>query len=176
MFAKSARLISIFLIVALQCWAASGQAQGGELHNKSTNKPAPLLSPLLLSAAKQAYKARHETYPSILPAAYVRQPASNGEEQKPGELPPTRVDPQLVGKKVLVHCRDARLYKGKLLELDADFIRVQIATGIEHLSLTDIALVERQPGLSKAWVAVAIASAAIVVGWVVVIAQAGETQ
>ena len=84
------------------------------------------LSPALLQAAQEACRQQQQEEPKILPLA--------------------KVDPKLVGKKVVVHCRDGRIYKGKLLDLERDSLRLRVGKRTQQLSLSEVAtVVEAQP-------------------------------
>ncbi|MFQ5664268.1 MAG: hypothetical protein ACE5HL_10595 [Terriglobia bacterium] len=65
----------------------------------------------------------------------------------------------MVNKKVVVYLRDGRVYKGKLVELTDDFLRLKMRKRTEKIALTEVGSVERKR--SRAWLGVAIAGLAI---------------
>ncbi len=80
-----------------------------------------------------------------------------------------RVDPKLVNKKVVVYLHDGRVYKGKLVELTEDFLRMRIDKRTEEVVLTEVARVERQPrNWKKAFIILAVAvGVAFVIGAII---------
>jgi len=72
---------------------------------------------------------------------------------------PAHVDQGLVKKKVVVYFRDGRVYKGKLVELTDDFLRLKVNGRTEKVELTEVAKVERAP--SRAALVVAITALAV---------------
>lgn len=115
---------------------------------------APLLA-LLLPIATLGQQAPFSPLP--VPAD-SSQEAAGSPAQEPAAKPelPARVDPGLVKKKVVVYFRDGRVYKGKLVELTDDFLRLKMNGRTERIALTEVARVDRQP---RNWLAVAIVAA-----------------
>jgi len=101
--------------------------------------------------------------------------AATSGSQEPAAKPctPGLVDPKLLKKDVVVHLHDGRAYRGKLVELTQESLRLRMLDRwdstqgkavyrTEEIALTDVAGVERQQGQrSRAWLAVAIAGLAI---------------
>ncbi len=85
------------------------------------------VSPKLLQMAMEAYQQQQE------------------EQSQPQILRPARVDPKLVGKKVVVRTRDGRILAGKLLEVEPDFLLLRWGRRTEQLSLREVFSVEKQP-------------------------------
>jgi len=111
------------------------------------------VSPTLLQAAKRAYLESMDKEPGILPEGQVE---VGHQRQEPAEPALARGDAALIGKEVKVVCRDGRVYKGRLIELTPDSLRLQVAARIETFLLTDVATVTEQPGVNKALLATAI--------------------
>lgn len=80
------------------------------------------------------------------------------------EAPP-KVDPSLVNKKVVVHLRDGRVLKGKLVEITDDALHLKIDGRMEKVNLAQVAAVERQPSNRKK--ALIVIAAVVAVGFVV---------
>lgn len=71
--------------------------------------------------------------------------ASAQEQENEAErLSPLRVDPKLVGKKVVVYCRDGRAYQGKLLELTPTSLRLGIDNRVQELAYNEVGAVQRK--------------------------------
>jgi len=110
------------------------------------------VSPALLKAAQEAYQQQQREQPQILARV--------------------KVDPKLVGKKVIVYTRDGKVLKGKLVQLGSDSMRLRIPSEdrIEELPLNNIAWVERQPASSKPALTVLAVVATIAIIYVVGVA------
>ncbi len=63
----------------------------------------------------------------------------------PEPQPPVRVDPKLVNKKVVVRLRDGQVYKGKLLEIAKEALRLKVKGRLETLQRAEVSSVELQP-------------------------------
>jgi len=83
------------------------------------------VSPALLQAALEAYQ--------------------QGQQKKPEILPLAQVDPNLVGKKVVVYYHDGRQERGKLLQLTAEKIQLQTRAGAHEIPLAEVGSVQKQP-------------------------------
>ena len=91
-----------------------------------------------------------------------------------GEETRLKVDPGLMNKKVVVHLRDGRTVKGKLLEVADDWVRVKVDGRTEQIALKDVASVERAKS-SRKWLLIPIVvGALLVVGVIVGVAVTGE--
>lgn len=88
-----------------------------------------------------------------------REAASASSQVAPQAQRPVWVAPALVKKKVVVYLRDGRVYKGKLLALSDDFLRLKIGKRTEKIALTEVAGVERQR--SRVWLGIAVAGLAV---------------
>lgn len=108
---------------------------------------APLPEP-----AKSSQEATTEPSGTTETASASPQAAAEAER-------PAWVSPALVNKKVVVYLRDGRVYKGKLVELTDDFLRLKMRKRTEKIALTEVGSVERKR--SRAWLGVAIAGLAI---------------
>lgn len=83
------------------------------------------VSPEFLQIAIEAYQQRNPQHAEALLQA--------------------KVDPKLVGKKVVVRTRDGRILAGKLLEVEPDLLLLRLGRRTEQLSLREVFSVEKQP-------------------------------
>lgn len=104
----------------------------------------------------------------LLPSVTVAQAGPQGpppepaiSEQQAAADPeaPAQVDPALMNKKVVVHLRDGGVYKGKLIGLTQDSLRLKTDGRTDEIALAQVTMVERQR--SRAWLGVAIAGIAV---------------
>ncbi len=109
---------------------------------------------LVLLLASPAWA--QEVSPGLLKIAIE---AYQQQREQPELLPRAKVDPKLVGKKVKVHCRDGRIYEGKLVELTRELLRIDGNGRLETVSLGEVSSVSGQPGWGigrTGWIAIGV--------------------
>lgn len=108
-----------------------------------------------LYAADETQPQKEQSEPEI-------KPGGQGQD-RPRSL---AVDPQLLKKKVEVHTKGGRVYRGKLIEIAPSYIKVRTNGPTEQIDLEQIATIQRQKarvGLALGIVGVAIGAIALVV-------------
>ena len=88
--------------------------------------------------------------------AQQKQPevAPTSGQGRPG---PVQVDRELLNKKVIVHCRDGRVYKGRLLEISENSLSIDTVTGIVKIPTAEVTGAERGRGRKAILVVLAVA-------------------
>ena len=131
----------------------------------------PIVLALLFALTAQSDTQRLGA--SLLYAVQETQPQ---EEQSKPEIKPggqgqdrqrsLEVDPQLLKKKVEVHTKGGRVYRGKLIEIAPSYIKVRTNGTTEQIDLEGIATIQRQKarvGLALGIVGIAIGGIGLVV-------------
>ena len=99
-------------------------------------------------AAEEVQGEAQQKQPEVAPTSAQSQPR------------PAQVDPKLLNKRVAVHCRDGRVYNGRLLEISENSLSIDTVTGIVKIPTGEVTRVERARG-RKAILAVLVVAVGI---------------